>query len=309
MKIAGVDCFPVWVGHRNQLLVKVWTEDGIVGWGESGLSGRERAVMGAVDHYRELLVGRDPRRIGALWQMLYRSQYFEGGRVLTAAISAIDIALHDIKGKALGVPVYELIGGRQRDRVPILASVFAAPGDDMIAEAQQFAADGFDAIRLQRGAGRAEADGDDIHEPRQAIAETASWLIRAREQLGPAMVLGVDFHHRLSLAEAASFCQKLPRGTLDFLEEPMRDETPEAYQALRRMTEIPFALGEEFASKWQALPYVVLLACAVGLIWVGIAVVRRGKAALRERIPFGIALCLATWTIWLCGVPDFFGAS
>ena len=70
------------------------------------------------------------------------------------------------------------------------------------------------------------------------------------------MVLGVDYHHRLSVAEAASFCQKMPRGTLDFLEEPIRDETPEAYEALRRMTDVPFAIGEEFASKWQFLPYI-----------------------------------------------------
>jgi galactonate dehydratase len=256
MKIAGITPFPVWIGHRNQLLVKVWTEDGIVGWGESGLSGRERAVMGAVEHFREFLLGRDARRIGALWQEMYRGQYFEGGRVLTAAISAIDIALHDIAGKALGVPVYQLLGGKQRDLVPIMASTYSPPGEAMLEEARAFMADGFQAIRLQRGGGRAESEGEEIYEPRLAVSETARWLVRAREALGTTPVLGVDFHHRLSLAETASFCQKMPRGTLDFLEEPMRDETPEAYEALRRMTDIPFALGEEFASKWQALPYI-----------------------------------------------------
>ena len=251
MRITAIDCHPVWIGHRNQLLLKISTDQGVHGWGESGLSGRERAVIGAVDHYRELLIGRDPMQSGALWQELYRGQYFEGGRVLTAAISAIDIALHDIRGKALGVPVYQLLGGRQRDRVPALASTWAAPGPEMIAEAQEFVAAGFRAIRLQRGGN----DGNP-HEPWDAIGETAPWMARAREALGPSVVLGVDFHHRLSLAETASFCQRLPRGTLDFLEEPMRDETPEAYAALRKMTEIPFALGEEFASKWQALPYI-----------------------------------------------------
>lgn len=256
MKIAGITTFPVWIGHRNQLLVKIWTDDGIVGWGESGLSGRERAVMGAVDHYREFLLGRDPRRIGGLWQEMYRSQYFEGGRVLTAAISAIDIALYDIVGKALGVAVYQLLGGKQRERIPILASTYAPPGEAMIDEAVAFAAEGFQAIRLQRGTGRLDGDAEDRFEPRLAIAETARWLVRARERLGSTPVLGVDFHHRLSLAETASFCQKMPQGTLDFLEEPMRNETPEGYEALRQMTDIPFALGEEFASKWQALPYV-----------------------------------------------------
>src|SRR5918994_279192 len=122
MKISAIKSYAVKVGIRNQLLLKVETDEGIFGWGESGLSGRERAVVGALDHYAEFLRGRDPFRIGSLWQEMYRSQYFEGGRVLQAAISALDIALHDIKGKALGVPVYELLGGKQRDLVPTFAT-------------------------------------------------------------------------------------------------------------------------------------------------------------------------------------------
>ena len=78
----------------------------------------------------------------------------------------------------------------------------------------------------------------------------------AREELGPEVALGIDYHHRLSIAEAASFCQRMPSGTLDFLEEPIRDETPSAYEALRQLTDVPFAIGEEFSSKWQFLPYI-----------------------------------------------------
>ena len=106
MKITDIKPYPIWVGERNQLVVKVETDEGIYGWGESGFVGREQAVMGIIAHYREWLIGRDPMRAGALWQEMYRSQYFEGGRSMSTAISAIDIALYDIKGKALGVPVY-----------------------------------------------------------------------------------------------------------------------------------------------------------------------------------------------------------
>ncbi len=252
MKITAVTPFAAWVGTRNQLLVKVETDEGMFGWGEGGLSGREKAVAGAVHHYARFLVGRDPFAIGALWQEMYRSQYFEGGRVLVAAISAIDIALHDIKGKALGVPVYQLLGGKQRDRIPTFASTRAAPGPEMIEQAQALAAAGWTAIRFFP----AGQDNRDRFEPRESIGRTAKWCARARETLGDDLVLGIDYHHRLSVAEAASFCQKMPRGTLDFLEEPIRDETPAAYEALRRMTDIPFAIGEEFASKWQFLPYI-----------------------------------------------------
>jgi galactonate dehydratase len=251
MKITAIHAFPVWVGIRNQLLVKVETDEGIFGWGESGLTGREKAVVGALEHFAEIIVGMDPFNIGGIWQKLYRSQYFEGGRVLAAAQSAIDIALYDIKGKALGVPVYELLGGKQRDRIPTFATTSGEPGEAMIEQAQMLMEAGWTAMRLSPS-GHEET----TYEPREHIATTAKWCTKAREALGEEVVLGVDYHHRLSVAEAASFCQKMPRGTLDFLEEPIRDEAPEAYEALRRMTDIPFAIGEEFASKWQFLPYI-----------------------------------------------------
>ena len=104
-KITDIKSFIVWEGHRNLFILKVEADDGSYGWGESGLSGRELAVQGMVRHFREWLIGRDSRNIGALWQEMYRGQYFEGGRVITAAISAIDIALHDLNARRLGVPV------------------------------------------------------------------------------------------------------------------------------------------------------------------------------------------------------------
>jgi galactonate dehydratase len=259
MKIATIEAFPIWVGRRNQLLVKITTDDGLYGWGESGLATRERAVMGAIDHYSELLIGRDALDIGGIWQLLYRSQYFEGGRVLSAAISAIDIALHDIKGKALGVPVWQLLGGKQRNMVPSFATTGTPDDDEQIEQLAALAEDGFSCVRIaisQRSSiARDPGEAMEIFEPRLSIARNVPMLIKARERLGHAVTFGIDYHHELSVAEAASFCQKLPPGTLDFLEEPIRDETPEAYASLRRMTEIPFAIGEEFCSKWQALPY------------------------------------------------------
>ena len=242
------------MGRRNQLLVKVETDEGIHGWGEAGLSSRELAVEGAVRHYREFLIGKDPMRRGRIWQELYRSQYFEGGRTLAAAISAVDIALHDIAAKKLGVPVYELLGGRQRDYVQLFATAGGADADDALQRAKTLAADGWTVIRF----GLLSPPGDDasVFEPRESLDLNAALLTRAREELGSRAVLGIDYHHRLSVAEAASFSQMLPPHTIDFLEEPIRAETPHAYEALRRMTAVPFAIGEEFASKWQFLPYV-----------------------------------------------------
>lgn len=256
MKITDIKTYPVWVGHRNQMIVKVETDEGLYGWGEAGISGRELAVVGAIRHYREFLIGQDPLRMGALWQEMYRSQYFEGGRILTGAISAIDIALHDIAGKALHVPVYQLLGGKQREWIPCFATTDASSQTALIENVKLLVALGWPAIRTGMHKGRKDDDPDTIFEPRESLAQTAKWLTAVREEVGPDAVLGIDFHHRLSVAEAASFCQRMPSGTLDFLEEPIRDETPAAYESLRTMTDIPFAIGEEFSSKWQFLPYI-----------------------------------------------------
>ena len=126
----------------------------------------------------------------------------------------------------------------------------------MIEQAQALVAAGWNAMRLSAAQHGSRQTHAGLYEPRESIAETAEWCTRAREVLGAAVVLGVDYHHRLTVAETVSFCQKMPPGTLDFLEEPIRDETPEAYESLRTMVDIPFAIGEEFASKWQFLPYI-----------------------------------------------------
>lgn len=254
-RISAIKTYPVWVGHRNNLLVKVETDDGLHGWGESGVSGRELAVVGAIDHFREFLLGRDPRQIGALWQEMYRGAYFEGGRVITGAISAIDIALWDIAGKRAGVPVYQLLGGRQRDVVPCFPTCPAPTGDKLIDGAKALLADGWDIVRLTTGDsdnGAAQAPYD----PSVDAYELAGCLIELRQEVGGAATIGVDMHHRLSIAQAASFCQRLPTGTVDFLEEPIRHQTAEAYEALRKMVDVPFAIGEECASKWDFRPFI-----------------------------------------------------
>ncbi|MFD9900344.1 mandelate racemase/muconate lactonizing enzyme family protein [Mesorhizobium sp. NPDC059025] len=311
MKITAIRPYPVWVEPRNQLIVKVETDEGLFGWGESGLSGREKAVIGAIEHYREFLIGRDPLRIGALWQEMYRSQYFEGGRVLQAAISAIDIALHDIKGKALGVPVYQLLGGKQRDRIPTFATTSAKPGDAMIEQARVLMDAGWTALRLSPS----EHEGGTPYEPREHIATTARWCVKAREALGDDVVLGIDLHHRLSVAEAASFCQKMSSGTLDFLEEPIRDESPSAYEALRRLTDVPFAIGEEFSSKWQFLPYIErdihqfnrIDICNVGGLTEALKVAGWSEAHYVDMMPHNPLgpICTAATVHFAAAVPNF----
>jgi len=315
MKITDIKTYPVWIGHRNQMIVKVETDEGIHGWGEAGLSGREAAVIGAIRHYREWLIGRNPMNVEALWQELYRSQYFEGGRVLTAAMSALDIAFYDITGKALGVPVYQLLGGKQRDWIPCFATIKGTSGQEFIEQSKLLIERGWTVIRTGFHPGRTSDDSDTIFEPRESIGQTAKWLTELREAIGPDPILGIDYHHRLSVAEAASFCQKMPSGTLDFIEEPIRDETPSAYEALRKMTDIPFAIGEEFSSKWQFLPYLekdITQFARIDVCNVGGLTESKKVAALAEshyidlmpHNPLG-AICTAATVHLAASVPNF----
>ncbi len=260
MKITAITPFVAWIGFRNQMLVKVEADNGQTGWGESGLSSREQAVAGTVIHFREFLIGRDPRRMGALWQEMYRGQYFEGGRVLAAAISAIDIALHDLVAKSLGVPVYELLGGAHRDRVECFACIpNNAPPADYRALAKKLVDAEWNSVRTGFAAaagGNYTDPADTTYDVRTAGVTTSEGLLAVRDAMGPSTMIGCDVHHRLSVAEAATWLQRLPAGTLDYVEEPIRDESPEAYEALRRLTDVPFAIGEEFASKWAFKPYI-----------------------------------------------------
>jgi galactonate dehydratase len=258
VKITAVKWFALTITARSVFVVKVETDAGISGLGEAGTVSREKALGGAIDHFAQFLVGMDPRRIEHIWQTLYRGQYFEGGTVLAAAASAVDIALWDILAKSLDVPVYQLLGGRSRDYVTCFGDAGTLADERCIEAAQELVRLGFRTVRF--GPGMAD-DGwsqhcDGPYEPLESLELAAHWLHEARKALGASIQLGIDVHHRFSVAEAAMFCKKAEAANLMFVEEPIRSENPRAYAALRRMTDMPFAIGEEFSSKWAFLPFV-----------------------------------------------------
>src|ERR687893_1291991 len=128
MRITNVESIAVWGGFRNYLFVVVDTDEGIYGVGEAGLTGRELAVAGVIEHFKPLLVGQDPHRIEHIWQQLFRGGFFPAQGVVSAALSAVDIALWDIKGQALGVPIYQLLGGLVRNYIECYSTGFPGQG-------------------------------------------------------------------------------------------------------------------------------------------------------------------------------------
>ena len=258
MKITAVTGYPVKVGHRNQFVVVVETDAGISGVGEGGISGRELAMQAMTEHFERFLVGEDPRRIEHLWQTMYRGAYFEGGKIVAATISAIDIALWDILGKSLGVPVYQLLGGACRQHVECFATPGVLNGPHCVERARELADEGWRFMRFVPGMPESSWTGEsgEIFEPFEAIEAAVHWLGEIRQALGAKVELSIDFHHRLSVAEAALFCQRVAPLHLHYVEEPIRAESPEAYRQLRTMTGVPFAIGEEFSSKWAFAPFI-----------------------------------------------------
>ena len=208
MKITNVEAFPVWSGARNFLFVVVDTDEGIYGLGEAGLTGREQAVVGAIEHLKPLLIGQDPRRKEHIWQTLFRGGFFPAGKVLGSAISAIDIALWDIDGKALGVPVYDLLGGRVRDKVVCYPHNGGATIPALVESCLKTTAEGWRFVRWGLG----DVEGD-IFEPRRAVRLAIKQMQAVREAVGDDIEIVFDVHTRLDLPDASRSAARSSRCT------------------------------------------------------------------------------------------------
>ena len=249
MKITGIETYPIWdaARGRNFLFVVVDTDAGLYGVGESGLTGRELAVVGALEHFKPLLVGQDAGRIEHLWQTLFRGGFFPAHGALGAALSAIDIALWDLKGKALGVPVYDLLGGRVRDRVVCYPHNVGHQMDipSLVESCLQTKEEGWKFVRW----GLPQAG--ELIEPRQSVRAAIRQFEAVRQAVGDAVDLCFDVHTRLDLPDAVWLCQAVEPFEPYFIEDPLRSENPDSFKTLRPRTRVPLAAGEQFTSKWE----------------------------------------------------------
>lgn len=247
MQITNVESFPVREARRNYLFVVVDTDEGISGVGESGLSSRELAVAGVVEHLKPLLIGQDPFRIEHIWQMLFRGGFFPADKIGCSALSAIDIALWDIKGQALGVPVYELLGGRVRDRVVCYPHNVGhgMAVEPLVESCLRTVEEGWKFVRWGL------PQQDQILEPRPAMRAALRQFEAVREAVGEDIEICFDIHTRLDPADAILLCRQVEPYRPFFMEDPIRSENPATFRLLRPKISVPLAAGEQFASKWQ----------------------------------------------------------
>ncbi|WP_231189701.1 galactonate dehydratase [Haladaptatus sp. DYF46] len=243
MRITDYELFAV---PPRWLFLRIETSDGLVGWGEPVVEGRVKTVRGAVEELMDdFLLGEDPTRVEDHWQRLYRGGFYRGGPVLMSAIAGIDQALWDIRGKSFDAPVYELLGGRVRDRVRVYQWVGGDRPEGVADAAREKVDAGFTALKMN-----ATSEFRRIDTP-AAVESVGERLAAVREAVGPDVDIGVDFHGRVAKSMTKRLADALEPNDPFFIEEPVLPEQNEFLPHLASHTSIPIATGERMYSRWD----------------------------------------------------------
>ena len=240
MKITRILTYPV---EPRWLFVKIETDSEVFGWGEC-LGDKAHVIAEAVRSYEHALIGQDPRRIVHLWQSLFRAAFWRGGPTLCAAISGIEIALWDIKGKALGVPVYELLGGPTRDRIRVYTRPHGSTPAELAESAKEVVSRGFTAMKF------CPFDQIKIVDSYSLVEEAAARVAAVREAVGTGVDILLDFHGRVSPTMAIQMEEAMRPSHPYFIEEPVLPENVDALARVARQFKTPLATGERLFTTW-----------------------------------------------------------
>lgn len=225
--------------------MKIETDEGIVGWGEPVVEGRADTVIAAVHELMQMLLDKDPRFIEDHWNTLYRGGFYRGGPILMSALSGIDQALWDIKGKALGVPVHELLGGKCREQIDVYSWIGGDEPKVVVEEIRKVIDRGFKTVKIN---GTERLKYIDSYQEIDCLLERMGMI---RDTFGNSINVGIDFHGRVHKPMAKILVKKLEEYNPIFIEEPLLSENMEGIVELARQTSIPIALGERLFSRWD----------------------------------------------------------
>lgn len=324
MRIESVEAFVVQdpSALRKYFIVQVKTDDGICGLGEVGIGNWGGAIEQAVNHLGERLVGADPLATERLWQIMFRSGFFPADKVYSCAISAIDIALWDIKGKALGVPVYRLLGGPVRDKVVCYPHNGGNSLESLVESCVETKRQGWKFCRFDLPADLQGGDESGaLLEPREAIVRGVEHVSAIRDAVGPEINLCIDVHTRLDTAHAVQLCKKLESFDMFFVEDPLRSENPSSYRTLARQVSVPIAAGEQWSSKWgfrevienELISYARIDLCIAGGITEALKITHWCETHYIDIVPHnplgpvssaaGVALCMASTNVGVQEMP------
>ena len=242
MKIKSYELFQV---PPRWLFLKIETDEGITGWGEPIVEGKAATVKAAVHELMENMIGKDPMDIEGHWNTMYRGGFYRGGPVLMSAISGIDQALWDIKGKYFNAPIYQLIGGKAREKMKVYSWIGGDRPSDIGYAAKQAKENGFTAVKMNA---TDEMQYLDSYEKIDRVLQRVAAL---REAVGMSVEVGIDFHGRLHKAMAKVLAKELEQYHPMFIEEPVLPENNEALKEIAQHTSIPIATGERMFSRWH----------------------------------------------------------
>lgn len=242
MKITKLELFKV---PPRWLFLKISTDDGPSGWGEPIVEGKADTVKSAVTEMADYLIGKDASHIEDIWQALYRGSFYRGGPILTSALSGIDQALWDIKGKSLGVPIYDLMGGPVRDKIRVYSWIGGDKATTAAEHAKQRVAAGYTALKMNA------TDTMEWIDSAQKIEEIIERVATVRATIGNSIGLGIDFHGRVHRSMAKILVKELEPYKPLFIEEPVLPENNEALLEIARHTTIPIATGERMFTRWD----------------------------------------------------------
>jgi galactonate dehydratase len=243
MRITGQKVFVANVSRTNFVFVKLYTDEGIEGVGEATLEWKTQAMVATLGELERVIVGQDPFATDAVVERLHRDGYWRTGALFRTALGAVEAAMLDIKGKALGVPVYELLGGAYRDRVACYANHWffgARTPEEYAARAREAVAMGYKALKWD------PFDVADLEMDRRQRRETIAIVEAVRDAVGPEIDLMLDVHGRLNVPTAIAMCRALAPYDLTWIEEPTPPESIEALAAVRAASPVPIASGERW---------------------------------------------------------------
>jgi galactonate dehydratase len=243
MKIGKIETFHV---APRWLFARVESDDGAVGWGEASLEGHAEAVDGAFEALRDRFIGHDPFRIEEIWQIGYRGGFYRGGPVLMSALAGLEQALWDLKGRALGLPAWQMLGGRVRDKIRAYAWIGGDRPSEIAAAAKARREQGFSAVKMN-----ATSEVDWIGTPK--LFDEVIDRVRAAQDAG--LDVGLDFHGRVHRPLAKQLAKALEPLGLLFIEEPILSENPEGLAQIAEQISTPIALGERLYSRWDFRPF------------------------------------------------------
>jgi len=230
------------------LFLKIETDEGITGWGEPVIEGKADTVKAAVNELMDNLVGKDPMNIEDHWNTMYRGGFYRGGPILMSAISGIDQALWDIKGKYFNAPVWQLIGGKAREAIRVYSWIGGDRPSEVAAAARQAVAAGFTAVKMNASE---EMQYIDSFTKVEAVLERVQ---NVKDAVGNDIGIGVDFHGRIHKPMAKIMARELEALHPMFIEEPVLPENNEALKEIAQHSSVPIATGERMFSRWQFKP-------------------------------------------------------